>query len=568
MTDLVGLLYRADWSRLSLAAEVSVRRDQDLNRTRYEGGTPPPSEAEGVPPPWQLFRELRRRQRAERAWDVATDQLGIEAHQSTLLIRPGRRYREQGENFASGCDGDRSWFAIREDGGWDVEADDGSEPPLPPMLRPSWLLTGYTLEAGEPVAASEPVIVGGREALRVVAFPRPHVWSRGPAGARPLDRVEMLVDLELGILLRHEEILDGRTLSVTELTGVRLDPDPADDDRFAPPGGWDSARRSLSWAPRGPGWEAAKLFTGLAAGGIGALVRSSRSRPFEQATQEEPEADMPPDSEPLPADAPAVNDQVLHLLHDSRDRWATGITATLHQWHDMPAALAQVPDGARRVGFGGLGYLIDAAGERMATLHMVSRLSFDGSGRYRIEPAQPAGDSSRHGGETIVSDGKRQWQLIGGEMVAMPGGLPPHEIAKLLDASWLLEHRLSGGAETSASGRRGYRLRVAANGPIAGQMFSTDEVVADAELGILLRMVCHAGSTPVSRFELRDVVVGGDIRIDIPEGAPTAEGPDDDRAGPDGPGGPGGDPARVASLLARQAAREARSAFRSIFGDR
>ena len=27
MTDLVGLLYRADWTRLSLAAEVSVRRD-------------------------------------------------------------------------------------------------------------------------------------------------------------------------------------------------------------------------------------------------------------------------------------------------------------------------------------------------------------------------------------------------------------------------------------------------------------------------------------------------------------------------------------------------------------
>ena len=559
MTDSVGLLHRADWSRLSLAAEVSVRRDQDLNRTRYEGGTPPPGEAEGVPPLWQLFRELRRRQRAERAWDVATDQPGIEAHRSTLLIRPGRRYREQGEDFAAGCDGDRSWFAVREDGGWDVEADDGSEPPLPSMLRPSWLLTGYTLEAGEPVAASEPVVVGGREALRVVAFPRPHVWSRGPAGARPLDRVEMLVDLELGILLRHEEILDGRTLSVTELTGVRLDPGPVDDDRFAPPGGWDSARRSLSWAPKGPGWEAAKLVTGLAAGGIGALVRSSRSRPFEQATQEEPEAEMPPDSEPLPADAPTVNDQVLHLLHDSRDRWATGITATLHQWHDLAAVLAQVPDGARRVGFGGLGHLIDAAGERMATLHIVSRLSFDGSGRYRIEPAQPAGDSSRHSGETIVSDGKRQWQLIGGEMVAMPGGLPPHEIAKLLDASWLLEHRLSGGAETSASGRRGYRLRVAANGPIAGQMFSTDEVVADAELGILLRMVCHAGSTPVSRFELRDVVVGGDIRIDVPDG--SSDEPDDDRADP------GGDPARVASLLARQAAREARSAFRSIFGD-
>jgi hypothetical protein len=199
----------------------------------------------------------------------------------------------------------------------------------------------------------------------------------------------------------------------------------------------------------------------------------------------------------------------------------------------------------------------------MATLHMVSRLSFDGAGRYRIEPALPAElaeRSFRHRGETIVSDGKRQWQLIGGEMVAMPGGLPPHEIVKLLDASWLLEHRLSGGAETSAGGRRGYRLRIAANGPIAGQMFSTDEVVADAELGIVLRMVCHAGSTPVSRFELRDVVVGGDIRIDVPDG--SSDEPDDDRADP------GGDPARVASLLARQAAREARSAFRSIFGDR
>ena len=64
----------------------------------------------------------------------------------------------------------------------------------------------------------------------------------------------------------------------------------------------------------------------------------------------------------------------------------------------------------------------------------------------------------------------------------------------------------------------------------------------------------------MSRFELRDVVVGGDIRIDIPEGAPVAEEPDDE------PTGPGGIPARVATLLARQAARDARSAFKNVFG--
>ena len=102
---------------------------------------------------------------------------------------------------------------------------------------------------------------------------------------------------------------------------------------------------------------------------------------------------MPPDAEPPPADPPTVTDEVLHLLHDllhaSRDRWAPGIAATLHQWHDIAAMLAQVPDGARRAGFGRLGHLIDAAGERVATLHTVSRLSFDGSGRYRIEPVLP-----------------------------------------------------------------------------------------------------------------------------------------------------------------------------------
>ena len=77
---------------------------------------------------------------------------------------------------------------------------------------------------------------------------------------------------------------------------------------------------------------------------------------------------------------------MLHLLHASPDRWAPGITATLHQWHDIAAMLSQVPDGARRAGFGGLGFLIDAAAERIATVHMVFRLRLGGSGQYRIEP--------------------------------------------------------------------------------------------------------------------------------------------------------------------------------------
>jgi hypothetical protein len=552
MRDLVSLLYDADWTRLRLAAEVTTSRDSDLDRT--DGRWPPP---------------FLGAARSGRVWEMATDQPGTRTDRSTLLIEPGRRYREQGGDYLSGCDGDRSWFAVRDGGGWTVEAAAGPEPPLPPMLRPSWLLTGFTLEPSGPVTA------GGREALRVVATPRPDVWPGG--SARPRPRVEVIVDAGLGILLRHEEILDGRTLSVTELTGIRTDPDLADDEQFRPPGGWDSVHSDASrTSPHGTGQEASKLIADLAAGGIGALVRSSRSRSFEQATQEEPEAEMPPDAEPLPADEPAVTDKVLHLLHASRDRWAPGIAATLHQWHDIAAMLAQVPDGARRAGFGGLGHLLDAAGERVATLHTASRLSFDGSGRYRIEPALPAG-SFLHRAETIICDGEQQWHLAREEVIARPAGPPPPEIARLLDASWLLEHRLSGGAETMNGGRSGdrpgsesgsragYRLRVGAGEPalsVWDRLLFPDEVVVDAELGILLCLVCHAGSRPVSRYELRDVVLGeqGDFRAAIPEGVRVEEEPDDE------PTEPASIPARVAGLIARQAARDARSAVKSMLG--
>ena len=204
MRNLVNLLYRADWTRLRLAADVTTSRDFDLDRTRYGADGPPPFL--GAPRPGQV-------------WEMATDQLGTRTDRSTLLVEPGRRYREQGEDHISGCDGDRSWSAVREGDSWKVETSDGPEPPLPPMLRPSWLLTGFTLEPGGPVTT------GGREALRVVATPRPGVWTRASARHRPLDRVEVLVDLGFGILLRQEEILDGKTLSVTELTGIRTGPD-------------------------------------------------------------------------------------------------------------------------------------------------------------------------------------------------------------------------------------------------------------------------------------------------------------------------------------------------------
>ncbi len=540
--DLVSLLYRADWTRLSLAAQVSVTQDRDLDQSRFEDKPTPPG----------------------REWEMATDLLGTETHQAALLIAPGRRYRQQGADYLTGCDGSRSWQAVEGGDGWKVEATGGPEPPLPQMLRPSWLLTGFTLTPGEPVT------VDGRDALRIVATPRPTIRDRSVAGLRPPDRVEVIADTELGVLLRHEEILDGGTLSVTELTDVRVGPVPSDDAWTQPPGGWDTVGDDVPQiTPEGPGWEVTKLAAGLTAGGLGVLIKSPRFRPFEQATQEEPEAEMPAE----PADGPAagvspVSDQVLHLLHASPGRWAPGIVATLHQWHDVAAMMSQIPDDARRMGFGGLGFLIDAATERIATLHTVSRVCLGAPGQYRIEPVTSPG---QRGPETIICDGERRWRIGEDEAGAGRAAPPPREIANLFDASWLLEYRLAAGAETVAGshgpetvagGRPGYRLGVTPDNPSLAGMFVADEVVVDAELGILLRSVSHAGSRPVSRCELRDVAVGepGDFQADIPAGVRIVDDPDE----PSEPPGPVNIPAKVASLIARQAAKDARSAVRNV----
>ena len=55
--DLVGLLYRADWTRLSLAAEVSITRDRDLWRSRFDDE--PPTRERSVGLSRQAVKEAR-----------------------------------------------------------------------------------------------------------------------------------------------------------------------------------------------------------------------------------------------------------------------------------------------------------------------------------------------------------------------------------------------------------------------------------------------------------------------------------------------------------------------------
>lgn len=170
---LVGLLHRADWTRLSMSAEVS-------------GG-------------------------------------------STVLIAPGKRYRYQSAEYVTGCDGGRPWELSRDDDDPDgsVHWISGPEPPLRRLLCPAWLLEGSGLQVQGRVRAC------GRDALDVVLTRRPGQRGGPVAAEDPAAQLRVLVDAELGILLRIAEPGDGGEPRVTELVSADFDP-VIDPDRFAP----------------------------------------------------------------------------------------------------------------------------------------------------------------------------------------------------------------------------------------------------------------------------------------------------------------------------------------------
>jgi hypothetical protein len=220
LPEVIGLLYRADWTRLSLSAELRSETDREpLPRLPREG-----------------------RSRWSRAWPGQRQDNGRYVGRGALLIGPGGRWRlgcsvpgrgAEGE-AAEGNDGERGWsWRPPERGGpppLPVKVG-GAYPPVPELFCPSCLLGGYTLEV------LGPVTVAGRDAIAVAATPRRDVLGSGSA-ERSYDRIEVAVDAELGILLRRIETSGGELVTLTELTDVTMNPpEAADPARFAPPPG-------------------------------------------------------------------------------------------------------------------------------------------------------------------------------------------------------------------------------------------------------------------------------------------------------------------------------------------
>lgn len=248
------------------------------------------------------------------------------------------------------------------------------------------------------------------------------------------------------------------------------------------------------------------------------------------------------------------------MLHDSG---TAAFEATLHEWHDLPAILSQVLEGARRAGFGGLGMFLDALTEQgTGVTHSVSAVRVGGPGRYQVDCQYDV----KKGAKTIACDSHRRWLVYEDKMTVGPAAPPPDDIANLADASWLLECRIAGGALIMAGERPAYRLDVArGDAPWSFHMwFPSAVAVVDAELGVILSLTSYLGGTPVRRYELRDVASGAaDFRVDLPSGLRTEPQPDRLASVTDAdPWDSGVTPFKVAGVVAREVGKEAAKAAR------
>jgi len=239
-----------------------------------------------------------------------------------------------------------------------------------------------------------------------------------------------------------------------------------------------------------------------------------------------------------------------------------GFTATMHHWVNVGGLASAVPAAARRSGFGGLGYLMDAVSERAGAVRLTSRLRIAGLTRYQIDRSY----EPRSGPLTIACDGEHVWRVFADKVTRGPAEPPPSDVRELADPSWLLRCWLAGGAPVLAGGRPAYRIDVVKrrdHSSISMMMFPSAVAVVDAELGVITRLTSYIGGTPVQKYELEDLaVLAGEFHVDLPAGLPVTEaGPFDDFRSP----GPDGPPLTLPRVLARHAAAEAARAARSLF---
>jgi len=598
LSALIPLLYRADWTGWSFAAEIVERRDPVaehlLNRRavaearRYTGGVIP------LPVP---LRPPRRpgQERREPAADAGP---GWAESRARLLVAPGARYRfeparpgpdgpagaaagaEPGEDRVTlvVSDGESCWVL------WD--GDDGAQyladrelTPFDDIAAPARLLALLRLEV------TGTVLHHGRAAIAARGTPRPVAgW---PASAVALaDHVDLLIDAELGTVLRMESVAGGSPVTVLALDGFAADPPSArDPGLFEPPADrdiedcrdfgradsdWGSGIRATEqaapWFDEGAG--AMLAGAGQAAVGIAARLIAREEPARAEVADDDAAMPVPGDELGDPRRRHPLSDQTLLLIAQCGTP-ALSLTAQAHRWIDADVVRREAAGLTARMhparpsiesGFFGSEYY----GIRLRGAHRRAAVRVAMPDRYRIDylvdgrPRQPA---------TLACDGQRLRKAYRNRVVESPARPVPGEFARLLDPAWLLDGwRLAEEGFEEVNGRPAVRV-VAEPVWLRGRPgwrprpAAWLSVAIDAELGIVLRQVSFVNGQQAARFELRGVSPrpagdAGDFGLDADPAIPVVE----------SDGGPIGDldlPAQVRA--AGDAAATVLRAGRSLF---
>lgn len=500
---LAALLYRASPGELCLAADISGVTEYGADE---EGDGD--NEGDARPEPGRAHDSLRR-----------------------ILLAPGGCYRVECAADAGDLTASRLQFV--SDGashhvvtGKRATRIPGSSPELDSiwnLLAPSWLLAEFSLTlAGAAEAA-------GRPAWRAVGEPRPvaSVQRAGHGfGYQRFDHVEVLIDAELGILLRLDGSADGEQLQLSEVLSLTVSPARAGDPaQFQlPPGVTDETDTADGLESifdlSGPRWRAVKTAASAASDGLAFTIRhSSRSAPG---------AGTPPMPDPGPdsGSAAPVSDELINLLH------RTGLppqrfAATGRKWTDGEQSVRSLK--RMRAAAGPLSGLV---GPEEIWGALTSRPPSDTFEEIRLQLALPGqyrvdhlrGDREKR--EAVGSDGDRPWALYPNRVVTGQSEPLKSGWDTVVDPAWLLlpDWRLAADGEEEIGGRRGWRVRASsspgpgtadtmgfpAGGGLSKLMFSQVAAVIDAELGIILRLACLSDGQPAICWELTGVTAEPD----------------------------------------------------------
>ena len=230
-----------------------------------------------------------------------------------------------------------------------------------------------------------------------------------------------------------------------------------------------------------------------------------------------------------PGPAEPVSGPIIRLLYEAGLRH-TAFEAELRTWADATTNADAFRAAARKSTLPGVTKLGETMTERATTWQGRDAISVGLPDKYRVDYID--GGTQARKVRSEVCDGRERWRQFA-DHVSVGAALPqPDAVARLADPAWLLEWKLTGGAEITDGGRRAYLIRVRPAGQALGgaaarqlTMFAdtVTEVVLDADCGVVLRLLQEKGGRPslqqvLTGLTTRPRASAAEFRLEVPPG--------------------------------------------------